>query len=111
MVDSAEWSQKEELEDYLNEKVDAFDRLCDERHQEGQNEYGALSFLGNDVLRMMLEELADTVNYCRMQAIKLLILQEQLESQMSEGMGFKHGEDLQIGFESFKGTKDAGWGN
>lgn len=105
----ADWSDAAEVEEYLNAKADQFDKLCDERHEAGQQEYGALTFLGNDVLRMMLEELADTVNYCRMQSIKLLVLQEQLETQLSEGMGFKTGDDIQIGFQSFKGTKDAGW--
>lgn len=109
MSDEKTWSEAQEVENILNDKAKLFDELCRKRHEDGQQEYGAVSFLGNDVLRMMLEELADTTNYCRMQAIKLLLLQEQLEEQLSTGEGFKHGDDLQIGWQSFRGTKK-GWG-
>src|SRR5438045_950381 len=98
----------EKLEDYINKKADEFDALAERRHEDGAKEYGAITFLGNDVVRMMIEELADTTNYCRMQAIKLLILQEQLEQELSKGEGFKHGNDLQMGWDSFRGTKK-GW--
>jgi hypothetical protein len=105
MTDKQQWT--EDLEELLNEKADAFDKLCEDRHFEGQKEYGAISFLGNDVVRMMLEELADTTNYCRMQGIKLLILQERLEEQVGQGM---IGEDINMDFTPFKGTKETGWG-
>lgn len=100
-----------ELQVYLQGKADAFDKLCNERHEEGATRYGALTFLENDVLRMMLEELADTANYCRMQGIKLLLLQDRLEAQLGEERGFEAGEDgsIQLGFQSFMGTKKAGW--
>jgi hypothetical protein len=82
-----------------------FDELCQQRHLVGQKEYGAFTFLGNDVVAMMIEELADTVNYCRMQAIKLMILQQGVVSQIGE-------QAIPIdtmGMESFKGAKDMGW--
>jgi hypothetical protein len=108
-------SEEEEFAEYLNEKASEFDALCAERHEAGAKEYGAVTFLGNDVVRMMLEELADTANYCRMQGVKLLMLQEHLEADLFEKenmSGFNQGGDtdnIQIGFEAFKGTKDVGW--
>ena len=97
-----------ELALYLNDKAEAFDQLCRERHEAGEKEYGSLSFLGNDVTRMMLEELADTANYCRMQAIKLMMLQDHLETELSKQEGLV--QDEQLGFNSFRGVKDIGWG-
>lgn len=96
------------LSDYLNAKAEQFESLCRERHEAGEKEYGSLTFLGNDVVRMMLEELADTANYCRMQAIKLLMLQEHLEAELATNDGLIQGTDL--GFNSFQGVKDIGWG-
>lgn len=97
--------------DIMNEKAQAFDRLCAERHEAGAVEYGAFTFLENDVVRMMLEELADTANYCRMQAVKLMLLQEALEVEVAEQFG--SGEDvenIQIGVKAFKGVGEVGWG-
>ena len=89
-----------------------FDNLCSERHAMGQEEYGKLTFLGNDVVRMMLEELADTANYCRYQAIKLMLLQEALELKLAGSDLVKDGEEeITVGLQSFKGVKDVGWGN
>ena len=104
--------EAQDLAEYLNEKAEEFDQLAQERHQAGAEEYGSITFLGNDVIRMMLEELADTANYCKMQGIKLLMLQEQLEQdpRLKEFQSQEDGEDLQIGFDSFKGVKDIGWG-
>ena len=59
---------------------------------------------------MMLEELADTSNYCRMQAIKLLMLQEILEQELDDKLSMDTGErDINFGAQAFKGTKDVGW--
>lgn len=86
-----------------------FDLLCRERHAEGAKEYGAFTFVENDVVRMMAEELADTANYCRMQFIKLLFLQEMLEEKLhAEGITGAS-DEITIGINSFKGTKDVGW--
>jgi hypothetical protein len=82
----------------------AFDNLCQERHEAGAKEYGVITFLGNDVVRMMMEELADTANYCRMQFIKLMMLQGMLEvdPRVQEGT-FGGGEN------GFKGVGEVGW--
>lgn len=91
----------------ISDYSEAFDTLCQERHIKGQQEYGHFTFVGNDVVRMMMEELADTANYCRMQFIKLMMLQHALEG----GEELKHeGKAVEIGIESFKGTSETGWG-
>lgn len=100
--------QAQEAAEYMNELSMRFTHLMAERHQAGQEEYGAFTFLGNDILRMMLEELADVANYCRLQAVKLMILQDTLEEQLGDFVPEgKH--DIEMGFQAFKGTKDVGW--
>ena len=92
------------LKNALWDVVNEFNDLRKKRHEIGQEKYGELTFLGNDVVRMMLEELADVANYVEYQAAKLLLLQRALESDPRilaiQGV---------IGTESFKGTKE-GWG-
>ena len=103
--DTVEFLQK------LQANAEAFDELCQERHEKGQFEYGQFTFLENDVVRMMIEELADTVNYCRYQAIKLLLLQEALELHLA-GVGLvPDGQtEITLGVQAFKGTGEVGWG-
>jgi hypothetical protein len=100
------------FQDYLDEKSEEFRQLRQNRHEAGAKEYGTLTFLGNDVVRMMIEELADTANYCEMQAIKLLILQEQIETTVI-GTALTDGQPgdeirMELGAQAFRGTKD-GW--
>ena len=101
--DTVEFLQK------LQECSERFDALCQERHEMGALEYGQFTFLENDIVRMMIEELADTANYCRYQATKLLLLQEALETQVAET--FEPGSDgeITIGVQAFKGTGEVGW--
>ncbi len=84
-----------------------FDELCQERHNAGMVEYGKFTFLENDIIRMMMEELADTSNYCRMQFIKLMLLQEALGEELADKPEVS--EDLGIGVGSFKGAGQVGW--
>lgn len=102
-------TEVDELTLVLNQAGEAFDKLCQERHEKGATEYGQLTFLGNDVLRMLLEELADTANYCRMHAVKLLILQQRLEAETLTGLADSEG-DVEIGWTKGQGTKPTGWG-
>lgn len=95
--------EQQEFEKYLEHQYMVFEKLRIERHEKGQQEYGEFTFLENDIIRMMLEELADVVNYATMHAVKLLMLNDQ----MAEELGDK--QKVQIGFEAFKGTKDVGW--
>lgn len=102
------------VEGMLNDAAAAFDKLCQERHAVGQERYGELTFLENDVLRMMLEELADTVNYCRMQAVKLMLLQDKLEADLADKLDVQkvdniEGAEITMGFQKLKGTKPVGW--
>ena len=96
-----------EITDAIVELSKQFDDLCQKRHDAGAKEYGVITFLGNDVVRMMAEELADTANYCRMQFIKLMMLQSFLEGHLKDEMG-EGTEEITIGIGSFKGTK-GGW--
>ncbi len=103
-------SETIEFIESINRLSELFDTLCTERHIDGQGKYGKLTFLGNDVVRMMLEELADTANYCRYQAIKLMLLQEALELKLAGSDLVKDGEEeITVGLQSFKGVKDIGW--
>lgn len=95
-----------ELSGIFNQFAKEFFELRTKRHEAGAAEYGAFTFLGNDVVRMMMEELADTANYCEMQFIKLRFLQDALEEDQ-KGKVNKDGE-ITLGLKAFKGTK-AGW--
>lgn len=87
-----------------------FDQLCQDRHDEGEEKYGSLTWMGNDVVRMMIEELADTTNYCRYQAIKLMLMQQVLEVELSDKLNLSEEEQqITIGIQAFKGVKDVGW--
>lgn len=93
----------------MNAWSESFDKLCRERHEAGAAEYGKFTFLENDVVRMMAEELADTSNYCRMQFIKLMFLQRMLEEDLAErGAGDSEG-NITLGIQSFKGVGEVGW--
>lgn len=98
-----------ELAQVLNQAAATFDQLCQERHAEGAERYGEITFLENDVLRMLLEELADTANYCKMQAVKLIILQSRFEAEVLPQL--TEDQRVDLGWQSFKGTKDVGWGD
>jgi hypothetical protein len=103
----------EQVEEYellqvMNEYSDQFWELAAKRHEEGAAEYGQFTFLANDVVRMMAEELADTVNYCRMQFIKLMLINNLLVEQVEEAGLSDRMEEVGIGVKAFKGTK-AGW--
>ena len=96
-----------ELDEVIATQAKAFNDLRVERHKKGEEKYGHLTFLGNDVIRMMLEELADLANYIEYEAAKLLFLQQALESDPRLGT-LATGGQITIGLESFKGTGE-GW--
>lgn len=85
--------------------AELFDNLCLARHAAGQEEYGQLTFMTNDVIRMLCEELADTANYCRYQFIKLMILQDRLAEELQTVGDEEQLEKLGIG--TFQGTGKA----
>jgi hypothetical protein len=97
----------EQVEELVQKYNESFDILCQERHDAGQKEYGVFTFLGNDVVRMMAEELADTSNYCRMQFIKLMMLNDLVAAELSERAD--DDGNITIGVKAFKGTGEVGW--
>lgn len=97
------------IAEIFNELSDRFDKLCQERHAAGQQEYGRFTFLGNDVVRMLAEELADTSNYCRMQFIKIMLLQQMLEADLEEKNLANDEGEITLGVKAFKGVGEVGW--
>jgi len=91
----------------FNELAEQFVELRMERHEKGAIKYGEFTFLANDVIRMMLEELADLANYAEYQAAKLLILQAVLEKDQRL-LDMAHDGGITIGVQAFKGTGE-GW--
>lgn len=89
----------------VNNYLALFSELCAQRQEDGEKEYGSFTWLENDVIRMMAEELADTTNYCRFQFAKLMILQESLMKEIHDKLG---DEAATLGVDSFKGVKK-GW--
>jgi hypothetical protein len=77
-----------------------FDDLCAHRAEVGAREYGPMAFMTNDIMRMMIEELADTANYCKLQAVKLLAINNALVDSL--------GTDSELKDQEFKGTGE-GW--
>lgn len=57
----------------------AFSKMVQQRHNDGAQKYGAIAFLAADTIEMALEELADLMNYARYTAIKLILLQKQID--------------------------------
>lgn len=112
MTDDQEKVAESEVMDFvnqLNHLGDQFDKLCVDRYLEGQEKYGQFAFLGNDVIEVMLDELADISNYCRMQAVKLMLLQNHLDLVINEKLTPDEEGDITIGVRAFKGVKDVGW--
>lgn len=86
-----------------------FDDMTQKRHEIGRERYGDFAFLGNDVIRMTMEELADVSNYARYMFVKLGILNEYLQSRLKEEVPTDEEGNVTIGVKSFRGTKE-GWG-
>jgi hypothetical protein len=70
-----------------------FDDFCRTRAEAGAETYGPTAFIGNDIITMMLEEIADLSNYARFQYIKLRILQKAFESASSPDPSTQHDEE------------------
>jgi hypothetical protein len=73
----------------VQELSDLFDRTCQERHEKGSEEYGQLTYLENDTVGMLLEELADAANYARYTFIRIALLARSAGVDMNEGRGHK----------------------
>lgn len=57
-----------------------FDQACQERHDMGEEKYGAGKFLTVNTLQEAAYELIDLANYARYGFIKLMLLNDYLES-------------------------------
>lgn len=99
---------EEELQEIVDSYGLLFEQFCQAREQKGAEEYGKTTFLGNDVLRMMCEELADTANYAKMQFIKLMMMQAYIDDMADKLPKNPDGKTVTIGVEAFKGA-GFGW--
>jgi hypothetical protein len=59
-----------------------FDQRCMERHEFGQEKYGAGTFLMVDTMAMALEEVVDLANYARYTYIRLRLLNDSIDRQV-----------------------------
>lgn len=110
MTEDISAAEASAVNDFMVECAEQFAELCEQRHKEGEEKYGAFTWMGNDIVRMMIEELADTVNYCQYQAVKLMMIQAYLEAELNDKlMDGEDVEEITIGVKAFKGTKDVGW--
>lgn len=64
-----------ELDDALRME---FEILCAKRARVGAEEYGQFKYLGNDMYKMIIEELADMANYIRFLYVKIRLHQANL---------------------------------
>ncbi len=53
-----------------------FFELCEQRHNQGADEYGPINFLSVNLPEFIYEELADFANYARFLYIRVRILEE-----------------------------------
>jgi hypothetical protein len=67
----------------LQELSEEYDRRCQERHDMGEQKYGAGTWMGIDTIEMAIEEIVDLGNYVRFTFIKLRMLQQALDSDKS----------------------------
>lgn len=95
------------LKNALWDATNIFRDLRTARHTLGERKYGSMTFMENDVFRMLLEELADVANYVDYLAAKLILLQQYLEADPRLQQHIQQG-NITIGLQSFKGTKE-GW--
>jgi hypothetical protein len=67
-----------ELVDSINQYSQDFDRLTQQRHDDGEQKYGPGTWLGIDTLQHAIDEVLDLANYARFTYIKLRMLQDQI---------------------------------
>jgi hypothetical protein len=73
-----------EIADQINALSAEFDARCQERHEMGEQKYGAGTWLKIDTLEMAIEELIDLENYVRFTYVKMRLLQESLAKQATD---------------------------
>jgi hypothetical protein len=90
------------LSEYLQEKSDQFSALCQELQNEKVGEE-VFAFLEEDVVGLMMKQMAELSNLAREQYIKLSILQDQLSDMFTVKNLAEPDGDLQIGWPKKKG--------
>lgn len=65
----------EALADMVKQASEAYDQMCQDRHDMGAEKYGPVKFMEIDSIEMALEEIADLGNYARYTWIKLHMIQ------------------------------------
>jgi hypothetical protein len=73
-----------EIADKINEYSAEYDLRTYERHEMGEEKYGAGAWLGIDTIEHAIAEVLDLGNYARMTFIKLRMLQDQITSFQSD---------------------------
>jgi hypothetical protein len=66
---------------------EAFDQMCQARHETGRTKYGILTFIEMPTLEMALEELADLANYSRYTFIKVALLRYRIGQAQEQSLG------------------------
>jgi hypothetical protein len=61
-----------------------FDELCTKRMEFGQEKYGDWTWLAAPTPDMLVEELADMVNYARMFAVKIRLIQLTVQGTLGD---------------------------
>jgi hypothetical protein len=79
----------------IQKASELFDKMTVERHELGQEKYGAFKFLGANTVEEAMFELVDLSNYARYTFIKLALMNDQLDEKLS-GLGIDIGPDSLI---------------
>lgn len=61
-----------------------FDNLANSRMKFGQEKYGNFTWLEAPTIQMILEELADQMNYTRFTAVKIMLVANWLADQIGD---------------------------
>jgi len=80
-------TEREVAKEFLHEldlANDAFDQMCVERHEKGQEKYGKFKFLDVNTLEEALFEVADLANYARYTFVKLWVLNNYLDEYVKK---------------------------
>jgi hypothetical protein len=67
-----------EIAEAIAKYNEEFDRLTYERHIQGEEKYGAGTWLTIDTLQHAMDEVLDLANYARFTYVKLRMLQDKL---------------------------------
>jgi hypothetical protein len=95
MGQGSEPSELEQLATLMNSLAEGFENRCQDLLESEENPF---EFLGENVIDRMLNTLAETVNRCREQAVKLMFLQLEM-TNAPELQQFHSDGELQTGFK------------